>query len=73
MFKVGDIIRSIPTNAPLSLDDPESKILGNWEGVIVAVRDIGLGEVNYEVKYFDSEATDAPFLFEFEMVKLNDS
>ena len=72
-FNVGDIIKSIPSNTVVNLDEPDIKIFGHHEGVIVGIKDTGRGEVVYEITYFDPEAADALYLYPYEMEKLNDS
>jgi len=70
-FKVGDIIKSIPSNTVVNLDEPDIKIFGHHEGVIVGIKEAARGEVIYEITYFDPEAADAPYLYSYEMEKLN--
>lgn len=72
-FKVGDIIKSVPSNTVLNLEEPNVKLFGYNDGVVVGIRDTGYGEIVYEITYFDPEAADAPYLYSYEMEKLNDT
>ncbi len=62
-FKVGDVIRSIPTGMVFEI---------GWEGVIISTKYDGI-EFYYQIRYFDPQATDAAYLREEEMEKLNDT